>query len=69
MATAADSLALAAQARRSYVERLLSGVPSVVHAVEDGARLLATQSAEHSLQYKRRDVATDLRKAAPTWTS
>ncbi|MBT9524781.1 MAG: DUF1631 family protein [Rhizobacter sp.] len=69
MATAADSLALAAQARRSYVERLLSGVPSVVHAVEDGARLLATQSAEHSLQYKRRDVATDLRKAAPTWTN
>jgi hypothetical protein len=67
MATAADSLALAAQARRSYVERLLSGVPSVVHAVEDGARLLATQSVEHGLQYKRRDVATDLRKAAPQW--
>ncbi|MEO8152599.1 MAG: DUF1631 family protein [Rhizobacter sp.] len=67
MATAADSLALAAQARRSYVERLLSGVPSVVHAVEEGARLLATQSAEHNLQYKRRDVASDLRKAAPTW--
>ena len=67
MATAADSLALAAQARRSYVERLLSGVPSVVHAVEDGARLLATQSGEHGLQYNRRDVATDLRKAAPQW--
>ncbi len=67
MATAADSLALAAQARRSYVERLLSGVPTVVHAVEEGARLLSTQSAEHGLQYKRRDVATDLRKAAPTW--
>jgi Protein of unknown function (DUF1631) len=67
MATAADSLALAAQARRSYVERLLSGVPSVVHAVEEGARLLATQSAEHSLLYKRRDVVADLRKAAPTW--
>lgn len=67
MATTADSLALAAQARRSYVERLLSGVPGVVHAVEDGSRLLATQSAEHGLQYKRRDVAADLRKAAPTW--
>jgi 5-carboxymethyl-2-hydroxymuconate isomerase len=67
MATAADSLALAAQARRSYVERLLSGVPSVVHAVEDGAKLLATQTAEHSLQYKRRDVAADLKKAAPQW--
>lgn len=67
MATAADSLALAAQARRSYVERLLSGVPSVVHAVEEGARLLASQAAEHTIQYKRRDVATDLRKAAPNW--
>lgn len=67
MATAADSLALAAQARRSYVERLLSGVPSVVHAVEEGARLLASQTAEHSIQYKRRDLATDLRKAAPVW--
>ena len=67
MATAADALALAAQARRSYVERLLSGVPSVVHSVEEGARLLAAQTAEHGVQYKRRDVATDLRKAAPNW--
>jgi len=67
MATTADSLALAAQARRSYVERLLSGVPGVVQAVEDGSRLLATQTAEHGLQYKRRDVAADLRKAAPAW--
>jgi len=67
MATAADSLALAAQARRSYVERLLSGVPTVVHAVEDGAKLLATQTAEHNIQYKRRDIAIDLRKASPTW--
>ncbi|CAN7528031.1 DUF1631 family protein [Rhizobacter sp. LjRoot28] len=67
MATTADSLALAAQARRSYVERLLSGVPAVVHAVEEGARLLALQSAEHGLQYKRRDIALDLRKAAPAW--
>ncbi|MEY4561717.1 MAG: hypothetical protein RLZZ618_994 [Pseudomonadota bacterium] len=67
MATTADSLALAAQARRSYVERLLSGAPGVVQAVEDGARLLATQTAEHGLQYRRRDIAADLRKAAPHW--
>ena len=67
MATTADSLALAAQARRSYVERLLSGVPGVVQAIEDGSRLLATHAAEHGLQYKRRDVAVDLRKAAPAW--
>jgi len=69
MASAADSLALAAQARRSYVQRLLSGVPSVVHAVEDGAKLLASQSAEHGLQHKRRDIVTDLRKASPPWIS
>src|SRR5688500_18248761 len=67
MATAADSLALGAQGRSSYVECLMSGVPSVVNAVEEGERLLATQTAEHNIQYKRRDVATDLRKAAPTW--
>jgi hypothetical protein len=28
---------------------------------------LATQTAEHNIQYKRRDVAADLRKASPTW--
>jgi hypothetical protein len=67
MATTADALALAAQARRSYVERLLSGVPSVVQAVEEGSRHLAAQTAEHGVQYKRRDIAADLRKAAPLW--
>jgi hypothetical protein len=69
MATTADSLALAAQARRSYVERLLSGVPGVVNAVEEASRTLAAKTAEHALQYKRRDVAADLRKAAPAWTN
>lgn len=69
MATAADSLALAAQARRSYVERLLSGVPGVAQTVEDSVRLLAAQSAENAVMHKRRDVSTDLRKAAPTWIS
>lgn len=69
MATAADSLALAAQARRSYVERLLYGVPGIVQAVEEGARNLAAQTAEHSVQYKRRDAAVDLRRAAPLWVA
>jgi len=69
MATAADSLALAAQARRSYVERLLYGVPGIVQGIEEGARLLAAQTAEHGVQYKRRDAAVDLRRAAPLWVS
>jgi hypothetical protein len=68
MATAADSLALAAQARRSYVERLLHGMPAVVHAIEEGAKQLLTQPAEHNLQYKRRELVMDLRKCAPAWT-
>ncbi len=68
MATVADSLALAAQARRSYVERLLNGMPAAVHAVEEGAKLLLTQPAEHGVQYKRRELVMDLRKAAPVWT-
>jgi hypothetical protein len=68
MATAADSLALAAQARRSYVERLLHGMPAVVNAIEEGAKQLLTQPAEHTLQYKRRELVMDLRKCAPAWT-
>ena len=67
MATAADSIALAAKARRSYVEGLLNGVAGVVQAVTDGARMMLNQAAEPALQYKRRDVVLDLQKAAPAW--
>ena len=67
MATAADSLALAAQARRHYVELLLKGVPGVTRAVDEGAQLLVNQVATPAIQYKRRDMVVDLRKAAPTW--
>jgi len=67
MATAADSIALAAQARRSYVEGLLSGMPGVVQSVDDGARLLLSQAAENKVTYQRRDLVVDLQKAAPAW--
>ena len=69
MATAADSIALAAKARRSYVEGLLNGVPGVVNAVLAGTRLLLSQAADAALQYKRRDMLLDLQKAAPAWHS
>ena len=46
MATAANSMALAAQARRSYVEGLLNGLPSVMQAVDHGARILLSQVAD-----------------------
>ncbi len=67
MAPVADPLALAAKARRTYVEALLRGVPGVVQAVGDGARLLLSQAAEPALQYKRRDLVMDLQKATPAW--
>ena len=67
MAPVADPLALAAKARRGYVESLLRGVPGVVQAVNDGARLLLSQAAAPALQYKRRDMVMDLQKATPAW--
>ena len=69
MATPADSLALAAKARRGYVEGLLNGVAGVVQAVGTGARLLLSQAVDPALQYKRRDIVLDLQNAAPAWLS
>lgn len=67
MPTPANPTALAQQARRSYMEGLLSGLPNVVQAVEQGARLLASQKAEPMVTMKRRELVPDLQKAAPFW--
>ena len=67
MPTPANPTALAQQARRSYVEGLLAGLPSVVQAIERGARLLSSQAAEPSVAMKRRDLLPGLQKAAPYW--
>jgi len=67
MATAANSMALAAQARRSYVESLLNGLPSVVQAVDSGARILLSQVADPATMMRRRDVVEDLTKLHGIW--
>jgi hypothetical protein len=67
MATAANSMALAAQARRSYVEGLLNGLPSVVQAVDHGARILLSQVADPATNIRRREVVEDLGKFQGTW--
>ncbi len=67
MATPANPTALAQQARRAYVEGVLRGLPSVVQAVEQGARNLAAQVAENPVAIKRRELVVDLGKAAPFW--
>ena len=68
MATAADSIALGARARRSYVDWLLNGIAGVVQAACDGTqRLLLTKGASPALQHQRRDMMVELQRAAPAW--
>ncbi|MFL6661699.1 MAG: DUF1631 family protein [Rhizobacter sp.] len=67
MATAANSLALAAQARRSYVEGLLNGLPTVAQAVDHGARILLSQVADPATMMRRRDTVEDLTKYHGLW--
>ncbi len=67
MPTPAHQTALAQQARRSYVEGLLSGLPAVVQAVDLGARILVSQVVDPKLAMKRRELVPDLQKATPYW--
>jgi len=67
MATAAAPLALAAKARRLYVEALLKGLPVAVKAVVHGAHRLADEKADPATSYNRRNAAMDIVKPAPAW--
>ena len=67
MPTPANPTALAQQARRSYAERLLAGLPAVVQAVEQGSRNLAAAVAEPALALKRRELIPLLHGALPIW--
>ena len=69
MATSANPSTLAQQARRSYAERLLEGVPTLVQAVEQGTKGLTSAAAEAAITAHRRALIGDLHKAAPTWLS
>ncbi|ABM93241.1 MAG: DUF1631 family protein [Methylibium sp.] len=67
MATPAAPSALAAQARRVYMESLLLAVPTAVQGVLDGAHRLANEKAEPQLAHKRMNAAIDLTRPAPQW--
>ena len=67
MATLGNPTALAQQARRAYAEGLLNGMPTVVQAVDQGARVLLSQVAEGSLTMKRRDAVQDLNASRAFW--
>ena len=67
MPTPANPTALAQQARRSYVERLLGGIPAVVQGIEQGAKLLAATVAEPAVALKRRELLPTLQSTFPIW--
>ena len=67
MPTPANPTALAQQARRSYAERLLGGMPAVVQAVDQGARALAGAVAEPAVALKRRELIPVLQSTLPIW--
>ena len=67
MATLGNPTALAQQARRAYAEGLLNGMPAVVQAVDQGARVLLSQVAEGSVTMKRRDAVQDLNSSRAFW--
>jgi hypothetical protein len=67
MPTPANPTALAQQARRSYVERLLAGIPAIVQAVDQGARTLAGSVAEPAIAMKRRELIPTLPGAFALW--
>ena len=67
MPTPANPTALAQQARRSYAERLLAGMPAVVQAIDQGAKMLAAAVAEPAVALKRRELLPILQRAFPIW--
>ena len=67
MASTAHTMALATQARRSYVEGLIDGLPGVVQAVDHGARLLLSQITDPATMMRRRDAVEDIKNASGFW--
>lgn len=61
--------ALALTARVCYLESLDKGVGAVVQACLEGARLLASQTAEPGLRKRRQDLVLDLPRATAAWRS
>jgi hypothetical protein len=59
--------ALALTARVSFTESLIRGVAGVVKSCVDGARLLATQTAEPALYQRRRDLVLDFPRSIAPW--
>ena len=67
MATLANPTAIAQQARRTYAEGLVRGMPAIAHAVDQAARILLSQVAEPAVSGRRRDAVQDLQRLGTFW--
>lgn len=65
--TVGSHRALALTARVSFLESLAKGVGALVQASLDGAKVLASQSADPALRLRRQDLVLDLPKATAAW--
>lgn len=54
-------------ARKTYLETLLRGASGLIHGCAEGAKLLASQTAEPALYMRRRDLVLDLPASLDAW--
>jgi hypothetical protein len=67
MASSANSMTLAAQARRLYTEELVKGMAALTVTLTERARELLDKPAEYAVALRRREMAAELQKAAGPW--
>ncbi|MEN9453245.1 MAG: hypothetical protein RLZZ369_2304, partial [Pseudomonadota bacterium] len=65
--TPGPNRALASLARSCYLDALMRGAAGFAHACAEGARRLASQAGEPSLNARRRDLVLDLSPALSAW--
>ncbi|HEX5355626.1 MAG TPA: DUF1631 family protein [Aquabacterium sp.] len=65
--TVGSHRALALTARVCFLESLAKGVGALVQASLEGAKVLASQTAEPSLRLRRQDLVLDLPRAISAW--
>ncbi|MFH7042320.1 DUF1631 family protein [Paucibacter sp. JuS9] len=67
MTDTARSTALAAHARRVYLEAVLRGVPALVHSLSEAARQLLLMAAEYNVAQARKEGVGAWIKLGPLW--
>jgi Protein of unknown function (DUF1631) len=67
MAHRADHAELAEQARRTYAEQLVKGLPAMVNSLAETARQLLDKPSEHARMMRRRELVHELKKGAAVW--